>query len=399
MIKSLVIGLVLAFSASAQTNSQVLDEVWSVGRTKACSKDARARFNTTTLADLKSQLRSDTDRQALAQVLNPFLFSLGFSHTQFFTSDMESFYLFKGFHSLVTPSAPEPPLIVNPGVQVGTDDRGYFVRNVLHGSSADQAGVLKGDRILSVDDKAFSGSWGHQPKPKATASFGRQGKVYAADLLLPALNWAQAFQEATLKSIRIITNDSKKIGYVRLWSGVHPESADALWTAVNKFNAEAVDGVILDLRGGYGGAFWEHLDPFFANRKDYFVMTATDGDDTTVTLTPDPQANPDAYLGKMAVLIDEGSRSGKEALAYQFNKSKRATLIGTSTPGYFSGGGLFFLDQPKDYFLYLCVRRDSLLDGVEIEGIGVAPNLFVPFEINNKWQDSQLGHAVNLLAQ
>jgi carboxyl-terminal processing protease len=280
---------------------------------------------------------------------------------------------------------------------VGTDDRGYFVRTVLHGSSADQAGVLKGDLILSVDGKAFSGSWGTQSKPRALVTFGRQGKVYSADLALPELNWAQAFQDATLKSVRIIANKNKKIGYVRLWSGVHPESADALWTAVNNFNAKAVDSVILDLRGGYGGAFWEHLDPFFADRSDYFVMTATDGDDATVRLVPEEQSNPDAYLGKMVVLIDESSRSGKEALAYQFKKSKRATVIGTSTPGYFSGGGLFFLDQPKDYFLYLCVRRDSQLDGVDIEGIGVAPHVFVPFDINNMWQDSQLGHAIDLL--
>lgn len=126
-------------------------------------------------------------------------------------------------------------------------------------------------------------------------------------------------------------------------------------------------------------------------------MTALDGDDSKAILTPDAQSNPGSYLGRMAVLIDDGSRSGKEALAYQFKKSKRATLIGTSTPGYFSGGGLFFLDQPKDYFLYLCVRRDSKLDGVEIEGVGVAPHVFVPFDINNKWQDSQLDHAIDLL--
>lgn len=380
--------------ASRETNSDVLDKIWNVGKKNACSQNARARFNDSTLIELKNKIKDEFDRGSLAQILNPFLFSLGYSHTQFFTENNESYFLFKGYQAEIKPSGPPAPLLVNPGIQVGMDDHGYYVREVLHGTSAKVQGMIKGDRILMVDGIPFSGSWGRQSKTDAVVTISHQGQIKDLHLQLPALNWSQAFQDATLSSIRTVPFKGKKIGYVHLWSGVHPESADALWKAAKEFNSEKVDGVILDLRGGYGGAFWPHLDPFFADRHDYFVFSATDGDDKTSIMKADPQSNPDAFMGPMAVLIDDGSRSGKEALAFQFKKSHRAAVIGTATQGYFSGGGLFFVDEPTDYMLYLCVMRDSKLDDVDVEGIGVSPDIAVPFNTHNEFEDSQLKAAL-----
>ncbi len=394
-----VLCLLIAVAAQAETNSEVLNKVWAVGRQNACSPEMRGQFNDTTLARLKSQLKDETERKALASVLNPFLFSMGYSHTEFFTDQMEAYYVFKGYQAIIDPSAPAAPLMVNPGIQVGTDDYGYFAREVLDGSPAMAQGLSKGDRILSVDGKPFTGFFGYEPKSKAIVRIAHQGTFKEITVDLPAVNWAQALEDATLNSVHVLSHAGRSIGYVRLWSGVHPESAQALWAAVNKLKAQKTDGLVLDLRGGYGGAFWEHLDPFFADRKDFFVMNAKDGNNQIEIRAPEPQDNPGAYLGPMAVLINEGSRSGKEAMAYQFKKSKRATLIGTTTAGYFSGGGMFFMDQPSDYMLYLCVMRDSTLDGVSIEGVGVKPDLNIGYEASGPYQDSQLNTALESLAR
>jgi carboxyl-terminal processing protease len=391
-IANLVLFTLFAQSslAFAETNAEVLDKIWAIGKTKSCTSDMRARFDDAALERFKTEIRDQDDRDSLAAILNPFLFSFGHSHTQFFTSKSESYYLFKGYYAEVTPSAPPPPLIVNPGIQVGTDEHGYFVREALDGLPAKAGGLLKGDRILSVDGVPFTGFFGFQPKAQVVLRILHQGHPRDITLPLPALNWSQAFQDATLASMRVLPYKGHSVGYVRLWSGVHPESASALWAAVKRFKAAKVDRMVLDLRGGYGGAFWDHLDPFFADRRDFFVMKATDGDGVVSELKPEQHENKDAFLGPMVVLIDEGSRSGKEAMAYQFKKSKRAVLLGTNTAGYFAGGGTFLVDQPSDYMLYLCVMRDSTLDGVEIEGVGVSPDVAVPFTANGALRDSQL---------
>ncbi len=379
-----------------ESNSQVLERVWAVGRANGCSPTMRARFDDETLHRLTSRLTSPSDREALSRVLNPFLFSLGYSHTQFFTERDEAYAFFKS-HSFGAEPVPAAYLVVNPGVQVGVDDHGYFAREVLDGSPAKLGGLLKGDRLLTVDEVAFDGTWGPQPKGQVVVRVARRGEFKRLEFALPSLHWAEAFAQATLQSTAILTSGARRYGYVRLWSGVHPKSAEALWAAVGRFNKANVDGVVLDLRGGYGGALWPHLDPFFADRKGYFELSATDGDLKTTVLKPPAKKNPGAFVGPMVVLINEGSRSGKEALAYQFKKSKRATVVGTGTPGYFSGGQLFFGDEPTDYVLFMCVRANSLLDGHEVEGLGIRPDLNVEFEAVGPFADTQLAAALTTL--
>ena len=95
----------------------------------------------------------------------------------------------------------------------------------------------------------------------------------------------------------------------------------------------------------------------------------------------------------MVVLINSGTRSGKEALAYQFLKTRRATLIGTTTAGAFTAGKGFFADRNAGYMLYLAVFEMSLDDQV-IEGIGVAPHIRVPALLG---VDAQLDRALQEL--
>lgn len=82
----------------------------------------------------------------------------------------------------------------------------------------------------------------------------------------------------------------------------------------------------------------------------------------------------------MVVLINEGVRSGKEALAYQFKKSNRATLIGTKTKGAFSAGRGIFNEEKQPYFLYLATA-ELLLDGNKIERSGISPTIQIPYPL------------------
>lgn len=394
-----VAGFVILFTlvVNAETNVDVLTKVWKIGASKACTQDMRSQFNNINFTSLKSQLNSETNRDNLRDLLNPFLKSLGWSHTEFTTSSDETFYLLRDHASSINPNYPPAPLIVNPGIQLGLTANGYYVREVLDGFPARQAGILKNDKILRWKNQTFDGTWGLKPSTDELLVERNNRKIkFTISTLL--LNWNDAFLEATKLSEKIILANGKRIGYVHLWTGVHKDSATVLREIVERLSSQKVEGMIYDIRGGYGGAWWEHLDPFFKDRAGFFEAEVLDGDDKSDKWVSDPQDNKNAYLGPLVVLTNEGSRSGKEALAYQFKKSQRAVLVGANTAGYFSGGGYFFADQPADYLLYLCVMRITL-DGNKIEGVGVSPDIAVPFDTKAMYADSQLETAIKVLAK
>ena len=171
------------------------------------------------------------------------------------------------------------------------------------------------------------------------------------------MGYHRALILATENSYRSIDCDDEQIGYLHLWSGTHDAFLTTLRDSVAESVAQSHAGFILDLRDGYGGAWWDYLDPFFPDRQSYFAATRLDGV-STERLLAEPAQNPEYYSGPLVVLINAGTRSGKESLAFQFAKTQRATLIGTTTAGAFTAGMGVFSDRPDaDYLLYLSVAE------------------------------------------
>ena len=75
------------------------------------------------------------------------------------------------------------------------------------------------------------------------------------------------------------------------------------------------------------------------------------------------------------VLINGGSRSGKEIVAYSIRKHRLGTLVGQRTAGAVLGGRCFHLSDHS--LLYLAVN-DVRVDGERLEGRGVEPDVVVP---------------------
>lgn len=383
---------------TSQSNSEVLDKVWKTASAKACSREMQSAFSEEARLKIKSQLKSEDNIDDLAAVLNPFLFSLGMSHTEFMTTSSESYYLFKSYEALRHPEQRPAPRIINPGVQVGKDKDGYYAREVLTGFPADLAGIKKMDRIVSLDGQSFSGTWGSSPRV-ASVTIQRLGRPSNVSVEIKSLDWNQSFQDATKNSVQIFTGkNAKKIGYIHLWTGVHPESAAFLRGAILKLKRQKVSSMVLDLRGGYGGAWWEHLSAFYPDSSTYMQLeVATPSGEAEIIKSPF-EKNKNYFSGPMVVLINDGVRSGKEALAHQFKKTKRAHLIGERTPGYFSTGQYFFVNEPLSYALYLCVYQLKL-DGKIIEGIGIEPDERVAYQSTGPFADSQIEAAVDYLSR
>lgn len=79
------------------------------------------------------------------------------------------------------------------------------------------------------------------------------------------------------------------------------------------------------------------------------------------------------------MLVNEGSRSAKEVLAYGFQKAKIGSLVGTKTAGAVVAGRPFLLADGT--LLYVAVADVYIDENQRLEGKGVTPDIVVPFPI------------------
>lgn len=349
----------------------VLREVWELSRQLIHPSDLAQRFSVSKLTELEDLLRSDS-KLPLADVLNPFLDSLEVSHTQFYDRRHQSYYLLR---SLFSTQDLDSPTLYTIGVQLDEQDSG-LVRAVMEGSPAKAAGIQRGDRLVSVGGVEFDSLLQWQDAMPIELRLSRQGEILDVTLVPILQSFHRALVRATLASERVIACGEQRFAYLHLWSGTHPQFLEALKDSVATARAESLDGFILDLRDGAGGAWWPYLDLFFADRSEFFAFSSHGAEGMSEAVRADPQTNQDAWLGPLAVIINSGTRSGKESLAFQFKKGGRATLFGTSTAGAFTAGRGVFADRDEDYLLYLSVQ-ELLLDGSVIEGVGVSPDVWV----------------------
>lgn len=345
---------------------------------------------------LRQQAQNSADLTQLKFHLNQFLSQLNVSHTHFYTDKDLDFYFFRSLFSTLNL---DEPSIWHIGAEYSQTKVGYVVRSVLDGFPAQQAGIQRGDIIVNVDslpfDPLLSFVSADGTKMKMLIHRGRKKMNLSLSPVLSGLH--RAYVDAIKHSVTEFRIKSKRIGYVHLWTGTHEQTVVELNQAIEKL--KDTDGVILDLRDGYGGAWWNHLDSFYQDTSSYFKATWIDRDGKKTQMLPESKENKSAYVKPMVVLINEGVRSGKEALAFQFKKTKRAILIGVPTAGYFVAGGAYFREKELPYFLYLS-SKGLLLDGVDLEGNGVKPDILVKWPIEaNRNLDPQIEKAKNQILQ
>ena len=356
--------------AAPPTPESVFEDVWRVAKAEIYDEARAQRFFTpATYQKLKAEAQRVPNLDALSsEVLNPFLATLGVSHTAFFTRADLAYYLLR---SLFTYRDIERPKVHHIGIQLTRD---HVIREVFDGLPAAKAGLWRGDRLTAVDGQPYRSV--EQYAGARTVTVTRGGKSRTVPVRPVHRSVTASLRDATDASVRTLRRGTKRVGYIHLWVGTFDETRERFAAHVRKM--KDVDGMIVDLRGGFGGAGHGHLDPFFADRSTYFAPVVHPRAGKVERHPATPQTNPDYYAGPLVVLINEGTRSGKESLAYQFKKTGRAKLVGTTTKGAFTAGKGVFADRNDGYQLYLAVA-EWRPDGIRIEGVGVAPDVRVPF--------------------
>lgn len=289
---------------------------------------------------------------------------LNTSHTSYYTPDDPEYYGLRSIFRDMPELSSIPPEWDSIGVDV---DPGHHVRVAFAGSPAAAAGLKRGDRILLADGREFHpvrAFRGRSGRPVAlTVQSRRDGPTREVVVVPRRVEPRREWLDAQTLGARVVEREGRKVAYMPLFSAAGEPPEAAVRAAIqNQF--DAADALILDFRNGWGGA-----NPSFVGLFDrstpVLEFTGRDGK---------PFRFNTLWRKPLFLLVNGGSRSGKEVVADAIQRHRLGTLVGTRTAGAVVGGRPFLLGDRS--LLFLAVG-DVRVDGRRLEGLGVSPDVEV----------------------
>jgi carboxyl-terminal processing protease len=385
-----------AHARAAQHDAQVFDEAWRIVRDKFYDRNLNGldweAVGNKHRANYESA-KTDAERSA---AINAMLAELGASHTHHYTRDETAYYELVDIFSYKLrrdiPKFFSGDTVTYSGIGMFTKaiDGKTFVSAVFPGQPADKAGLLLGDEIVSADGAPFEPVGSFRNKTGKTVALKvrrvENGPLIDVPVEPKQIEPDDTFAAALKDSARIVESNGRRIGYVRIWSYADNEYQKLLEEVLSDGKLKDADALVWDLRGGWGGA-----QPYYLNVFNPYGPT--------MTLTGrDGEAHVVNYRWKkpVALLIDGGTRSGKEVLAYGFKKNSYGSVIGERSAGALLAATAFLL---SDGSLLILAVEDASVEGERLEGKGVTPTIEVPFDIRYAaGKDPQLDKAIEVLA-
>lgn len=411
-------GLPTNFYVTSDYNKSTIDDVDKIITRELYNAKLSKTVWPGALKDNRSEIINSKNLQELSANVGKVVGALKSSHCQFATPNDETYHflhaLFGSFNKKLSLGKSDFTGFVTGSLGFADNQ----VRYVLDDSPAQKAGIRIGDKIESVNGNAYVGYSNFAGTSGAIQKLivERDGKKINVNLKPEKVDFYSAYVNAMKKSARIMEEEdddsasvptssesmstiyasakdtsaraaeskkelsakgspksstkqkkkkTKSIGYVHVWCG-GSLSHEALDEIMEEKLADT-DGLIFDLRDGYGGNGLEDLDRFYREEHAYPIFKTVYRDGKTV--------NYKYYYDKPIVaIINNGSRSGKELLAFSLKRTGRAKLVGGTTAGAVLGGRLFPINDRAS--LYLAIF-DGTIGGVRIEGAGVCPDVEV----------------------
>jgi carboxyl-terminal processing protease len=337
-----------------------------------------------------------TSEKSLARIINAMLSELHASHTRFYKPDEPEYYqladIFVGaLRRRGLQRAFPDGRISYPGIGIisGLEATGLnTITGVIDGTPAQQAGLRVGDEIVAADGTAFEpiGSFRGKVGKSVVLEVHRGTSVVEIQIMPVDLEPTRMFLRGLEASARIIESNGQRIGYVHVWCYAGSIYQHALESLLSQGALKDADALIWDLRDGWGGAQPEYLDLFNA-RAPTMQVTDRSGKSEFVNVK---------WRKPVAMLINGGTRSGKEVLAYGFKKYRLGELIGTRTEGAVLAATAFLMGSG----LLLLAVEDVRVDGERLEGVGVTPTIEVQAGAASAGSDdAQLSRAVAVLSR
>jgi len=336
------------------------DEFWDPNFNGVDWEEARRCYRPTAL--------DANDHESFAEIVNRMLAELKTSHTRYYTKWDTGYYIIK-----VVFGKPDTHR-TGIGVVTREIEGRHYVVAALHSSPAEKAGLLLGDWLVEVDGQPFRPIRSFENKADQDVEVVVQrdsSDLTRRKLTVKPLDMKEKDRlgNDSYASVKTIEHGGHCFAYVRLWWLRGEEMKGTLQYGIGRANE--TEGIIIDIRDGYGGDMgYEFIAPFLQYGLGEVTVESTDRKQTLKFV---------AGCNKpVAVLINGGSRSGKEVLAYLFKKTGRGLLIGERTAGYVTGGRKREITEESFLYFGACGLR---IDGKRLEGVGVKPDIEVPFDI------------------
>lgn len=261
--------------------------------------------------------------------------------------------------------------IVGIGVRIEFDAKsGYAdVLGTIPGSPSEKAGLVSGDKIVSVNGRLYKG------KQFIDVVSDIRGK--AGDPITITVLHADKLTNVRIVRERISFDAAEsfvmpeKVGYVRIpsFTSKTPETVKGQLDALEKAGVHAL---VVDLRHSPGGSFEHAIETaelFVPNGSPIVTLKKRDKKDETRVAKGTP------ILGTVpvAVLVDGETASGAEFLAGALQESRHAKLIGAKTHGKWSVQSLD--DLSNGWAFKYTVGVFTTPSGKTYEGVGITPDL------------------------
>ena len=261
------------------------------------------------------------------------------------------------------------------GIEVEMRDEHIVIIASLNNSPAAQAGLQKGDILLSINGQTVIN------KPiKQVASLISKTETSAVNLSIARSGFSTPLDfevERQIIELETVTSkvDLAGYAYLRIVSFNNHTLHDVARhiARLKTENGLPLKGLLIDLRDNPGGI----LDSAVAI-SDLFlrggIIVSTKGRfyDANQVFTA---SNSDILNGApMVVLINKGSASAAEILAGALKDNKRATIVGTRSYGKGSVQSLIPLGNGQTA-LKLTTAKYYTPSGISIDGIGITPDI------------------------
>lgn len=359
----------------AKAWTEVADGIRSRYYARTTRKDDMERFLSEEAPKAKA---AKSDAEFSADV-NEMIDKFKDSHFGLFTREDQGYYVMEGLVK-GSKNASDIPQV---GAFFKPASGGYAIRILFEDGAAQKANLRKGDVVTFVDGQPFSpvDSLREKVGKKVTLAVKRGDLAFTREVEVGHGTMLDAFLDASRASGNKVGLRGR-FGYFHLWTQVNDDFKNAL-AGVVYGKLKDTDAFILDLRDGFGGRPEGFADPFFRPEVN---IEWNFGQMTQHELF--------GYGRPLVVLINEGSRSAKEVLAYILQHSKRATLIGSRTAGNVLGTSPIAIGD----WAYLEVPLvDVVTNGVRLEHNGVKPDIEVPVEIGPDGDDLVIKRAIDYL--
>lgn len=292
------------------------------------------------------------------------------------------------------------------GMEIGIKDNMVTVVAPLKGNPAQRAGILAGDKIISIDgqstinmsvDKAVKlirGKLG----TKVKLTMVREGKKEPLEFVITRAIINTPTVDTEIKGGQIADSKTQGGVFVIKLYNFYSSSTDLFRKALREFIESGSDKLILDLRGNPGGYLDAAVDMaswFLPLGK--VVVSEDFGKNAPSQIYRSKGYNIFNSNLKMVILVNEGSASASEILAGALKEHNIAKLVGEKTFG--KGSVQEVVKITPETSLKVTVARWLTPLGHSISEDGLTPDIEVKLtsEEFTKGKDPQMEKAVKYL--